>query len=386
MGSLPDTGPISVQDIVSLFDISTRPVGFASFRELGVDGVPTTGLIGMGHLRGKGKPIKSQFSITMNSGKTWRGSAENGVNVIRLLTGTPLEFTLVTSASLPGATASQPRYALRCLTAPFNGLCVKQAPDGTLVLEPLANTAAFVYRIVTSDSGQTYRIYCGTGSGGEWPYNGAFVFYRGDDRVATVWWSDVFPRVVPSVSVAFIMTIELPATAISSVPTVSGFVRRYPPGGMGWNDVTFNDTAYGAGRYVLTSINTTQTSGREVWLAFNDDSWSFFQPGGSRGGGILTLELPFAIKLSYYTVVSTSQTTFAGRTPRGFHIRGSNDGTNYTQIPNSDYDNGGAWEADVMRTIIVNATVAWRYLRFEVTALAGSNLISVGELTFYGST
>jgi len=112
---------------------------------------------------------------------------------------------------------------------------------------------------------------------------------------------------------------------------------------------------------------------------------------GQRGEWI-QLQLPNAIKVSYFKIIprSTAGGTNAApedQTKRG-SLYGSNDGTNFTKlIDYGDLDYGGATGQNV-QIIHVNATEHYKYLRLLCTARYGNynnqQWIGVGELEYYG--
>ena len=109
-------------------------------------------------------------------------------------------------------------------------------------------------------------------------------------------------------------------------------------------------------------------------------------------GEWIQLQLPSAIKVSYFKIIprSTAGGTNAApedQTKRG-SLYGSNDGTNFTKlIDYGDLDYGGASGQNV-QIIHVNATEHYKYLRLLCTARYGNfnnqQWVGVGELEYYG--
>jgi hypothetical protein len=182
-------------------------------------------------------------------------------------------------------------------------------------------------------------------------------------------------------------------------------LRKYPEVAM-----TQNDESATSG-YVASASTTYQNNGSvypsfagdggtTTWLS-QDSAFDTNDPyealntaslfDGQRGEWI-QLQLPNAIKVSYFKIIprSTAGGTNAApedQTKRG-SLYGSNDGTNFTKlIDYGDLDYGGATGQNV-QIIHVNATEHYKYLRLLCTARYGNfnnqQWVGVGELEYYG--
>jgi hypothetical protein len=388
MGSLPETGPISVGDVATLFDLPRSQIGFDVFRTLNID-VPGEGPVSMGMLRGKSRPALSRFTVSMadlNTGlqQTWKGSAEGGTNFVRLRTGTPLEFTLRTGSSVfGGGRGSSPAfYALACLTEPFKNLCVCMQND-VLVLTTFARLdARFSFRIVAFDGAYRIALYSGT-PGAEWPYQGNWLFGRyWDDYVGRTDWSED-----SRLTTAQLAGETLPsASLISSVAGPGASTRQYPPRAIIEDSVNIF-AAYGSGTYSVSSSSTSTSVDsanlwRRGWCAFDRNQDQFFQGAGSGSTAFVTLSMPVAIQLQSYKITATKRAAFTGRTPRFWQIDGSNNnGANWTRL-STVYD-APAWrDPGETRTYTdITNTAAFRMLRYYTWV---ANPISLGELAYFG--